>query len=420
MKITFVGLNYAPETTGIAVYTTDAAERLAGRGHVVSAIVGYPHYPAWTITPGYTGSTRFEGINGVRVTRKRHPVPRHPALINRAVMEVVFGVRAAFSDWNHPDVVVLVTPALFSSVVARFRARLSGVPVVTWVQDIYSLGVAESGVGGGRAGRIARAVEGRLVRSSDGVIAIHDRFKRYLVDTLGAAASRVSVVRNWTHVRPADGAGREATRAALGWAPEDVVVLHAGNMGAKQALESVVEASRLAADRGSRVRFVLLGDGNRREELEVLDPNDRLQFLRPLPDGAFEAALAAADILLVNERAGLTEMSVPSKLTSYFSTGRPVLAATDATSITGEEIEGTGTGLRVDAQDPEALLAGAERLADSPALAAQFAAAGERFMTEELGADPCVDAIEATLAAHARVSRRYTTEPAPRSLQSQK
>lgn len=419
MRVTFVGLNYAPETTGIAVYTSGAAEGLAAAGHDVAAVVGYPHYPAWHVSPGYTGLTRRERLHGVAVTRKRHPVPARPALVNRTIMEVVFGLRAAATRWGRPDVAVLVTPALFSSSIAALRARLTRTPRVVWLQDIYSLGVSQTGMGGGLAGRVAKAIEGRLLRSADGVIVIHERFKRYVVAELGVDPSTVTVVRNWTHIAAADPSLRAATRRRLGWRDDETIVLHAGNMGAKQALESVVDASRLAAEDDSGVRFVLLGDGNRRAALQALGGNSRLEFLAPLPDGEFEQALAAADILLVNERAGLTEMSVPSKLTSYFSTGLPVIAATDATSITGEEIVATGAGLRVDAEDPAALLAAAEQLAADPELSRRLGAAGRAFMLDELSSAAGVAGVAAALTAQTR-TRRYSTEPAPASLQSQK
>ena len=58
------------------------------------------------------------------------------------------------------------------------------------------------------------------------------------------------------------------------------------------------------------MKFVLLGDGNQRVSLEAMAACSRLQFLDPLPDGVFERALASADILLVNERPGVTEMAV--------------------------------------------------------------------------------------------------------------
>ena len=53
LNITFISLNYAPELTGIAPYSTRLAEALTRRGHQLRVISGYPHYPEWRRHPGY-------------------------------------------------------------------------------------------------------------------------------------------------------------------------------------------------------------------------------------------------------------------------------------------------------------------------------------------------------------------------------
>ncbi len=372
-RVTLVTLNYAPEPTGIAPYSTGAAVGLAAQGDTVLAITGYPHYPQWRILDRYPGLTRREHSDGVRLLRLRHPVPRAGGLLTRAAMEIVFGLRAAFSPWSRPDVVIAVSPALLSSAIVVLRARLTRTPVIVWVQDIYTLGAAQTGAAG-LAARTLRLLESWTTRKADRVIVIHDRFKRFLERELAVPSGRIDIVRNWTHVKPATGRS-STTRHQLGWKDDETIVLHAGAMGSKQNLENVVLASRLAAEEHSKVRFVLLGDGHRRPALQAMGANPNLQFLDPLPDGVFESALASADVLLVNELPGMTEMSVPSKLTSYFSTGLPVLAAVDETSVTAEEIQVSGGGLRVPPSDPVALLAGAQRLAEDQDLALSL---GER------------------------------------------
>ena len=146
-RILVIGLNYAPDQTGIPPYTTGAAEGLLGLGHEVRVITGYPHYPKWEIPADYTGLTRRETINGVPVLRLRHPVPANGAPLPRALMELVFGMRAALSRWGRPSVVVAISPALLSTALVVARARLTRIPVVVWVQDIYTLGVAQTGTG---------------------------------------------------------------------------------------------------------------------------------------------------------------------------------------------------------------------------------------------------------------------------------
>lgn len=362
MRIALIGINYAPEPTGIAPYAAGAAEGLQASGNEVVTITGYPHYPQWKIAEGYTGWSKKEVINGVRVLRLSHPVPPTAKLVGRSLMEVTFGLRAVLSSWFGAHVILTPTPALLSSALVVARARLSQRQVVVWVQDIYTLGATQTGNAKGVAGLI-RKVESWTLRNASRVIVIHDRFADFITTELGVEASKVDVVRNWSHLEENRAQRSNAVRARLGWTESDTVVLHAGNMGSKQNLENVVRASALAAERGSRVRFVLLGDGHRRKALEAMGGNANLQFIDPLPDAEFAEAMANADILLVNELPGMTEMSVPSKLTSYFSTGRPLLAAVDSGSVTAAEVESAKAGLRVDPDDPAALLAGVEELA---------------------------------------------------------
>lgn len=387
LRITILGLNYAPEPTGNAPYTTSLAEGLAASGHTVHVVAGYPHYPEWALRQGYSGWTREEFINGISVERLRHHIPRTPSALSRIHMELSFGIRLMFARWHRPDVVLVVSPALFASALAILRVRLCRrrPAVGIWIQDLYSRGVVETGTGGGGLARLATAAESRILRSADGVTAIHDRFKRHIVNSLRVPAGRVEVIRNWTHLPAAPTSGLAEMRLKLGWEPTDVIVLHAGNMGKKQGLENVIEAARLADERESAVRFVLMGDGNQRRHLQSTAKGvSRLSFVDSLPDSEFQLALSAADVLLVNELPGIKDMAVPSKLTSYFNAGVPVIAATDEDSVTAFELESSGGGIRVDASNPIALLESAEALAREPSTATNMAVNALRFRNETL------------------------------------
>lgn len=260
-----------------------------------------------------------------------------------------------------------------------------------WIQDIYSRGITETGTGGNTTSAAVRTVESLILRSTDGVVAIHDRFRKYLIEELGVSATRVRVIRNWTHLPASTSENRSAFRSSMGWGEQDVVVLHAGNMGMKQGLENVIKAAKVSQDRGSCVRFVLMGDGNQRKQLESLAAGiTKIDFVPPLPDSEFQAALAAADILLVNELPGIKDMAVPSKLTSYFNAGVPIIAATDDGSVTASEIMASGGGIRVDAADPASLVEAAEALGQDSAKSAELGAKGLQFRHETLSESAAV------------------------------
>ncbi|MFC0488273.1 glycosyltransferase family 4 protein [Sinomonas atrocyanea] len=397
-----IALNYAPEPTGNAPYTTKLVEGLCNQGHDVRVLTGYPHYPWWKVQEGYTGLSRVEFVNDVPVRRVRHTVPAVPKTISRLLMEFTFGLHAVSVRWGEPDVVLVVSPALFSSGLAVLRARLQGKRVAIWVQDLYSRGLEETAGRRSLMSRAMRKVESAILAACGSVTVIHDRFKAYVVNELRVPETKVHVVRNWSHVRLPSKFDRARARRSLGWVDDEVIALHAGNMGVKQGLENVVEAARLASALGSQVKFVLLGDGNRRAALEEAGagiPN--LTFLRPMDDAGYSAALRAADVLLVNELADVREMSVPSKLTSYFATGLPVVAATHEESATSDEIRLSEGGVRVDPERPSVLLRAIETLGTDLERAAKLGANGQSYASRMLSAEAAITAHERVLLSQA-------------------
>lgn len=99
-------------------------------------------------------------------------------------------------------------------------------------------------------------------------------------------------------------------------------------------------------------------------------------------------------MLLVNERASAVDMSLPSKLTSYFSAGVPVLAAVPPGGGTASEVARSGGGVLVAPEDPAALLA----LGTSPAERARLGAAGTRHAAEHLSAEAALGRLAGVLA----------------------
>lgn len=398
LAITLLGLNYPPEASGIAPYTAGLATGLVARGHEVRVITAFPHYPQWRVHDGYAGFGWTETIDGVDVARMRHYVPRVPTLLPRAVSEATFGARLLSVGWGHPEVVLCVSPALISSAIALGRARFTHSRPATGlvVQDLYSAGISETQAAVGRLAGMVRRLESWAMHEADGVAVIHDRFKTRIERDFAVDSSRIRVIRNWTHVPVVEPFDKDAFRESLGWRPEEVIVLHAGAMGEKQGLSNVVAAAQLAEARGNPVRFVLLGDGSQRAKLEALAVGcSQIDFLDPLPGDHYVRAMKSADVLLVNERPGLVEMAVPSKLTSYFSTGVPVLAATGTGSTAAHEVVASGAGIVVEPGVPVDLVGGALRLSEDRVAGRVIGARGPAYCESMLSEQASLDAFNA-------------------------
>lgn len=354
-RVLVIGLNYSPERTGIAPYTAGMARGLA-EDFDVEVLTVNPHYPEWRVAEGYGGWRRREVVDGVRVSRVGHYVPSNPTGLRRVVSEATYAARVLAPSVQRPDVIVTVTPALAPVASALALGRRWGVPVGVVVQDLYSKAFAELGIARGRLDRAVHRFERSLLRRADGVVAIHDRMADVAARDFGLRRDEITVIPNWTHVEPPTG-DREARRMELGWDDGRLTVVHAGNMGAKQGLEHLVPVARRIDERALPIRLVLIGNGGQRSQLELQARGTlSLEFWDALPGDTFMSTLAAADALLLHERPGMKEMCVPSKLTTYFATARPVVAVTERESAAAYEVLSSDAGVLATPGDYEALV----------------------------------------------------------------
>ncbi len=78
MRILVLGINYWPEETGIAPFTTGRCEYLAACGHEVTVCTALPYYSEWGILPNYRRRLLVrEKRNCVTILRSRIYVPKH-------------------------------------------------------------------------------------------------------------------------------------------------------------------------------------------------------------------------------------------------------------------------------------------------------------------------------------------------------
>lgn len=363
-KILIIGINYRPEPTGIAPYTTGLAEHLAGNGYQVQVITAEPHYPSWThVRPRGLWKITEDVENGVKVTRVPIYVPRRQSALRRGLYEFTFLVMANFVARRVAgiDVVLGVVPSLGGGVAAAQLARRMRRPYLLWIQDIVSLSAQESGA----AGRSARLLEGILARiervlarNAKRVLIISDAFKGHF-QHLGVDNRRLLRVRNWTHMGPAEGELRRRV-------PSDTLAcLHIGNLGYKQDLETILDCAGRAKEAHLPISFTIVGDGSRREQVQQLIYRrelDNVQLLPLAPADELRVLLATADVFLLAQRDSVRDMALPSKLTTYFAWGRPVVAATNGSSAAAMEIESAGGGIVVQPGNGEEMLVALQRL----------------------------------------------------------
>lgn len=410
MKLLIYSLNYAPEPTGTGKYSGEMAAWFAARGHTVEVICGLPHYPQWKLDAAYAdGRSRAERLDGVRVLRAAHFVPAADALGARARirLETGFTLSAArywlpkFFSRTKPDAVIAVMPPLQIGVWPLLYGWVRRVPWVLHVQDLQvDAALRLNMLPGGMFGRMLYGVESFLLRRATRVSTITEAMRQRVI-AKGAADERAWLFPNWADivsVRPAE--RDNAFRAELGFGPETLLVLYAGNIGEKQGLESVLEAADRLSDL-KNIQFLMVGSGAARTRLEqraqVLGL-DNLRFLPVQPLEKLPALLAAGDIHLVVQRRDAADLVMPSKLTNILAAGRPCVATTEPGTALAEVIEGHGTGLVTPPEDSAALSEAIAVLAADVALRARYGEAARDYAERCLDRDSILSEFETHLS----------------------
>ena len=109
---------------------------------------------------------------------------------------------------------------------------------------------------------------------------------------------------------------------------QSLLVVYAGNIGEGQGLHAILPQLAVRLER--RVRFLVIGDGGRRELLlEQLRQAGahNVEVLPPMPRPALLKAYLSADILFLHLNAlAAFEKVLPSKIFEYAATGKPIWA----------------------------------------------------------------------------------------------
>jgi glycosyltransferase involved in cell wall biosynthesis len=211
-------------------------------------------------------------------------------------------------------------------------------------------------------------------------VVISSAFSKYICG-LGVDSERISEIPNWAELKAIQPSKPDqAMRSLLGAGPDDFLVLHSGNMGAKQDLINVVAAAEILQDE-ARIRIALVGDGTERANIEEAVRATKLNNVRLLPlqpAADFPRVLAAADVLLINQAPLVMDSVLPSKLLAYMAAARPVLAAVHQDSATADLVRRASCGVVAAAGQPATLAAAIRSMSAASQENMDMSAMGDR------------------------------------------
>jgi colanic acid biosynthesis glycosyl transferase WcaI len=297
--------------------------------------------------------------NGVEIVRVPSTSFERSKLLARASNYATYLTRALLSGLRgrRPDVVLCMTDPPIVANIALLVARRFRVPLVVISQDVFpEIAVQLKRLENPVVMSLLRGLVGLYLRRADRIVAIGDTMRQRLEEK-GAPAERLLVIPNWidtTRLRPLD----KSNHWSRSWGvDEKFVVMHSGNVGHAQDLDSLIRAGTFLRDLDDLL-IMIIGMGARHAELVALaelHEVDHVQFLYYQSREVLPQSLSAADVHVVGLAAGLAGYVVPSRLYGILAVGRPVIVAADAESETAQLVTEAGCGIVVPPGRPELL-----------------------------------------------------------------
>jgi glycosyltransferase involved in cell wall biosynthesis len=374
LKICLTSGTYHPDVGGPPTYLYALAEALVERGHGLRVVThgqpggAYP-YPIWRIP-------------------RELPAPLRLAGFGWATLAAARGADLLFvNDYGLPPAAanLLLGKPLVMKIVGDFA----------WEYAVrHALIPRDLGIEAFQRRRLAPSVERLRVmqtwyaRRAD-LIITPSQYLAEIVEGWGVRRERLRVVYNAPTPAPAR-VDRAAVRRELGLGEDDLVIVTLARLAPWKGIDVLIQAFDELRERAPRLRLVVVGDGDERDNLErqAAPLNGRVQFSGEVSRERALAILEAADgLALCSAYEGLSHV-----LLEGMAAGKPIVASAVGGNV--ELIRDGENGLLVPYGDHLALSGALLRLADESGLGARLAARA----SADAAARSWPRLIEATLA----------------------
>jgi glycosyltransferase involved in cell wall biosynthesis len=333
VHVLFFNRSFYPDTAATGQLLTDLCDDLVNlHGCRVTVVSGLPLLPAsggqsasWPARETYRGID-IHRVRGTRFAKKR--------FAGRAANYVSYFASACWRGLrvDRPDVVVALTDPPIIGLAGWLSSRRFGAPLVMAYQDLFpEVAVLLADFHSDTVNAALQRVNQFLCRRAARIVALGETMRERLVENKGASRHRTVVIPSGADTSAIQPEPRRNAFAAEHGLLDKFVVMHSGNMGLSQSLDTVVDAAahlRHLPD----VRIVFQGDGVKKGDLQARVSElglSNVLFLPFQPRERLSESFAAADAFIVSLQDGLAGYIVPSKLYGILAAGRPYVAAVE-------------------------------------------------------------------------------------------
>lgn len=354
-RILIISAVFPPEQVTSSFLNYDLAHELA-KEYEVTVLRPYPTRPIGARFE----STEFGDQTFKTILIDSYTYPQSE-LLGRFRESIDFGRKSAIYIKEHNKEIEFVYNdgwQLFGLNIVAKACKKYGIPYMVPIQDIYPEclftnrnypGILKACING-----VLKPIDQYYQKHAACVRTISEEMRDYLAETRGVSKENYLVVNNWQN--DVDFLMEYPERKEDG----KIIFAYVGSINEHANVDLMIQA--FADARLSNSEFRIYGGGNKKEYCISLV--EEMGLANVVFDQVSRDKVAyvqsQADVLVLALPKGNGNLCLPSKLTSYMLSGKPVLASVDEDSATTRMLKSSGAGLAVSPDSQNALKKGFE------------------------------------------------------------
>lgn len=358
--ILFLCQFFYPEYISSATLPTDASIALTEAGFTVDVLCGFPKE--------YSMAEQVkirDSYNGIMIQRLKYIQLKRQKALGRMINYFSFTIAVLlrfFIFRKYKTIIVYSNPPVLPIVTAL--ANIFFKTKVIFVSfDIYPeiALISKSITSGGVIHKLMLVANKLIFKHVTKVIALSNEMKSFLIKNRQVLkAEQIDVVPNWCVEDEGLGSTEPVMHPGLLELQNrgGIIISYFGNMGVCQDMDTIITAIRLLKE-NEKIHFLFAGHGNKLDMIKACIINENLKNATVydyLHGQDFIDALRVSDCFLVSLIEGLTGLCVPSKIYSYLTAAKPIIAVMERDFDIVKELIDSDAGYQINQGDADALV----------------------------------------------------------------
>ncbi|MEE0944414.1 MAG: glycosyltransferase family 4 protein [Clostridia bacterium] len=340
MDILVISQYYYPEQFLI----NEIAPELVNKGHNITVLTGLPNYPEGKVLSDYKfGKNREEELDGVHIIRCTE-VGRHKGpmwLMLNYITYPFFATIKLKKIKKKFDVILCyqLSPVIMALPAVKYRKK-NKIPLLLYCLDIWPESAqAHIRNDKGFLYKLISKISKSIYKSCDLIAVTSEPFIEYMNGVNDISREKLVYI-------PQHAGDSLLNMDLTAENTQKVNFMYAGNMGAGQTVDVIVNAVAALKDRDDFLLH-LVGDGSRLDELKKLASEkgieDKVIFHGRHKMSEMADFYKTADVLVITLRGNnFVGNTLPGKLQTYMTTGKPIIGAINGAAKDVIETSGCG------------------------------------------------------------------------------